>query len=386
MKFLWKMYLWVQQKMLNINKILTIYKKELKELKRDKISRIMVFVMPLLIMFVFGYGMALDVEKIPFVILDEDNSYLSRELTYRFIQNSRYYKFLGTVKNQNEGINLIDKGKSRILIVIPSNFEKRLKSNLPVDIQIFEDGIFPYRASVSISYSTIITNNFNLDLLTKHSQNISLSDIRIRYWFNEDMRQKNVTASGVLLIALFIGPAIVSSLLVVKEKEYGSIYNIYTSSIRKTEFLLAKQMFVMSIFILNYFLMYIMTILIFDVPFKGSFLLFTFASIIYLLVSTSLGILISTFVKSQVTAAVGSAIICIIPSILYSGYITPVSSMENEAYFIAHIFPNYYYFNLIKMCYLKGISLNEYFTNIIILSIFYIIFLSLSIYRFRKYE
>jgi len=372
--------------MLNFNKMLTIYKKEMKELKRDKISRIMVFLMPILIMLIFGYGLALDVEKIPFVILDEDNSYLSRELTYSFIQNSRYYKFMGVVKSQSDGINLIDKGKSRMLIVIPSNFEKRLKSNLPVNIQIFEDGIFPYRASVSISYSTIITNNFNLNLLTKHRQNNKLTDIRTRYWFNEEMRQKNVTASGVLLIALFIGPAIVSSLLVVKEKEYGSIYNIYTSSIRKTEFILAKQMFVMSIFIVNYFLLYMMTIFLFDVPFKGSFLLFTFSSIIYLLVSTSLGILISTFVKSQVTAVVGSAIICIIPAILYSGYITPVSSMANEAYFIAHIFPNYYYFNLIKMCYLKGLSLSEYINNIIILSFFYIILLSVSIYRFRKYE
>ncbi|MCB4204337.1 ABC transporter permease [Deferribacterales bacterium Es71-Z0220] len=372
--------------MLNIKKISTIYKKEIKELKRDKISRIMVFMMPIMIMFVFGYGMALDVEKIPFVVLDEDNSYLSRELTYSFIQNSRYYKFIGTVKSQSEGIELIDKGKSRMLLVIPSNFEKRLKANLPVDIQIFEDGIFPYRASVSISYSTIITNNFNLNLLSKHSQNSKITDIRTRYWFNEDMRQKNVTASGVLLIALFIGPAIVSSLLVVKEKEYGSIYNIYTSSIRKTEFILAKQLFVMSIFIINYFILYSMTIFLFDVPFKGSFLLFSFSSVLYLLVSTSLGILISTFVKTQVTAVVGSAIICIIPAILYSGYITPVSSMANEAYFIAHIFPNYYYFNLIKMCYLKGLSLYEYVSNMGILAIFYLILLSLSIFRFRKYE
>ncbi|MBZ4643233.1 MAG: drug efflux transport system permease protein [Deferribacteres bacterium] len=372
--------------MLRLKKIKAIYKKEFKELKRDKISRIMVFMMPIMIMIVFGYGMALDVEKIPFVILDEDNSVLSRELAYKFIENTRYYRLIGAVSSQKEGLKLIDKGKIRMMIVIPYGFEKRLKSNKPVNVQIFEDGIFPYRASVSVSYSNIIANNFNIDLLSANGNKNQGIDIRTRYWFNEDIRQKNVTASGVLLIALFIGPAIFSSLLIVKEKEYGSIYNIYTSSINKAEFIIAKQLFAMSIFFVNFFILFAMTILLFNVPFKGSFILFLLAAIIYLLVSTSLGILISTFVMTQVTAVVGTAIICIIPSILYSGYITPVSSMTNEAYFIAHIFPNYYFFNLIKMSYLKGLSLISYIKNIAILLVFYLIFISVAIYRFRKYE
>lgn len=371
---------------MNFRKIKTIYIKELKELKRDKVSRIMVFLLPIVIVLVFGYGMALDVEKIPFSILDEDHSVLSREISYKFINNDRYYRFKGYVKNQQEGIDLIDKTHIRMLLVIPYGLERDLKKGKQASIQIIEDGIFPYRASVSKTYSNIIINKFNIERFTSKDINNLFTDLRIRYWFNEDMRQKNVTASGVLLVVLFISPAIFASLLIVKEKELGSIYNIWTSSITKTEFIFAKQSIAVTISFFNYFILFTIIMLLFTPPFKGSFLLFTVSSFIYILVSTALGILISTFVKTQVSAVVATAIICIIPSILYSGYLTPVSSMTNEALIVSHLFPNYYYFNIIKMSFLKGFNLYIFTKNLLILIFFYLFFISLAIFRFRKYE
>ncbi|MCX8084325.1 MAG: ABC transporter permease [Calditerrivibrio sp.] len=371
---------------MQFNKIKTVFKKELKELKKDRISRIMVFLLPMVIVIVFGYGMALDVEKIPFVILDEDQSFISREISYKFINNNRYYSFHGYVKSQSEAIEMIDKNIIRTLIVIPYGTEKRLKSGKRSEIQIIEDGIFPYRASVSKTYSNIIITKYNLELLENRHIDDLMIDFRIRYWFNENMRQKNITASGVLLVVLFIAPAILSSLLIVKEKESGSIYNIYTSSISRFDFIISKQIFAMTVSFLNYFILFAMIMVLFKPPFKGSFLLFTISSFIYLLVSTSLGILISTFVKTQVSAVVATSVICIIPSILYSGYLTPVSSMTNEAYIMSQLFPNFYYFNLIKMSFLKGFSWQIFFFNTSVLVLFYLFFLVLSILRFRKYE
>ena len=371
---------------MNINKILTIYIKELKELKRDKVSRLMVFVMPITILIVFGYGMALDVERIPFVTVDEDNTFMSRELISKFVENKRYYSYRGEVKNVSEAIHLIDKGEVRTAIVVPKGLAENLKRNRKSDIQIIEDGIFPYRASVSRSYSQIIATKYNYEIIESKGFRFVPIELKIRYWFNEQMSQKNITTSGVLAIALFLGPAILSSLLVVKEKERGSIYNIYTSSIKKSDFLLAKQLFAMSIFSLNFIILFLLTIFLFKVPFKGNFLLFSVSSICYLLVSTSIGIFISTFVASQVTAVVGTAIICIIPAFLYSGYIAPVSSMTNEAYFIAHLFPTYYYLNTVKMFYLKGVDFDQFLTNCLVLLGFYTLFISMSILKFRKYE
>lgn len=371
---------------MNINKILTIYIKELKELKRDRVSRIMVFIMPITILIVFGYGMALDVEHIPFVTVDEDNTLLSRELISKFVENKRYYSYKGDVENTKEAIDLIDKGKVRTAIVIPKGFEENLKKNRKSDIQIIEDGIFPYRASVSRSYSQVIATKYNYEIIESKGFGFIPIELKVRYWFNEQMSQKNITTSGVLAIALFLGPAILSSLLVVKEKERGSIYNIYTSSIRKSDFLLAKQLFAMSIFSLNFIILFLLTIFLFNVPFKGNFILFLVSSFCYLSVSTSIGIFISTFVASQVTAVVGTAITCIIPAFLYSGYIAPVSSMTNEAYIIAHLFPTYYYLNTVKMFYLKGVDFLQFFVNCLILLSFYVLFISLSILKFRKYE
>lgn len=371
---------------MNINKMLAVYIKEFKELRRDKISRIMVFFMPITILIIFGYGMAMDVENIPFSVLDYDNSVLSRDFISKFSQNKRYYSFNGYVHSQNEGIKLIDKGDIRTLIVIPENFSDNIKQNRRGSIQILEDGVFPYRASVSTSYAGAIVSKFNLDILENKGINYAPLNLKVRYWFNEEMKQKYVTTSGVLAIALFLGPAMISSLLIVKEKEFGSIYNIYTSSISKTEFILSKQMFGMTIFFINFIILYLLTIFLFNVPFKGNFILFTVSSVCYLLVSTALGILISTFVNTQVTAVVGTAIICIIPAFLYSGYIAPVSSMTNEAYFVAHLFPTYYYLNIIKMFYLKGVDISLFIHHSIILLTFYFVLIALCILRFRKYE
>lgn len=371
---------------MNISKILTIYTKELKELRRDKVSRIMVFIMPITILIVFGYGMALDVERIPFVSIDEDKSFLSRDLISKFVENSRYYSYQGEVESVDKAVTLIDKGEIRTAIVIPKDFGEKLKKNSKSDIQIIEDGIFPYRASVSKSYSRIIATKYNYEIIESEGFGFLPVDIKIRYWFNEQMSQKNITTSGVLAIALFLGPAILSSLLIVKEKERGSIYNIYTSSIKKSDFLLAKQLFAMSIFSMNCIILFLLTILLFRVPFKGDFLLFSVSSVCYLLVSTSIGIFISTFVASQVTAVVGTAITCIIPAFLYSGYIAPVSSMTNEAYVIAHLFPTYYYLNTVKMFYLKGVDFSQFALNCAILLCFYIFFMGFSIFKFRKYE
>ncbi|HCW93735.1 ABC transporter permease [Flexistipes sinusarabici] len=371
---------------MNINKMAAVYIKELKELRRDKISRIMVFFMPITILIIFGYGMAMDVENIPFSVLDYDKSVLSRELVSKFSQNKRYYSFKGYVSSQDEGIKLIDKGRIRTLIVIPENFSDNLKQNRSANIQIMEDGVFPYRASVSSSYAEAIVSDFNLDVLENKGIKYSPLNLKVRYWFNEEMKQKYVTTSGVLAIALFLGSAMISSQLIVKEKESGSIYNIYTSSISKLEFILSKQMFGFTIFVINYLILFLLIIFLFQVPFKGNFLLFTLSSMIYILVSTALGILISTFVNTQVTAVVGTAIICIIPAFLYSGYIAPVSSMTNEAYVVAHLFPTYYYLNIVKMFFLKGVNMKLFINHSIILIAFYFALIACCVLRFRKYE
>ncbi|MGA1862228.1 ABC transporter permease [Deferribacter thermophilus] len=377
------MFLFITQNRL-FKKIKAIYVKELKELRRDRISRIIVFVVPFVMMIIFGYGMALDVKHIPFAVLDEDKTQLSRELIYKFINNKEYFRFYKYAYSQNEIIKLIDKNIVRFGIVIPSDFTENLKNHKTSKIQVLIDGVFPYRADVIKSYVTAMINNFTLEF-----NKIDLSKtlkINIRYWFNENLENIKLTTSGLLAIILFINPAIFASLLIVKEKESGSIYNIYTSSISKFEYLFGKQLFAVSVSLINFVIEFLLIKYLFNIPFKGEFLTFFFATFLYILVSTSLGLLMSTFLKSQVSAIVGISVITIIPAFLYSGYLVPVSSMSKEAFIQAHIYPTFYYLNIVKMNYLKGLNISLYTINSCILIIFYIILFSTTYLLFKKKE
>ncbi|WP_246798670.1 ABC transporter permease [Deferribacter autotrophicus] len=367
-----------------LKRIVSIFMKEFKELRRDRISRIIVFVVPFVMMIIFGYGMALDVHHIPFVIVDEDKTALSRDFKYRFINNREYFSFYGEVASQDEVIKLIDENKVRFGIIIPSDFTEKLKKKENVKIQLLVDGIFPYRADVIKSYVEAMVNSFNLVLNDIDLK--KLFKLNVRYWFNENLKSVKLTTSGLLAIILFLNPAIFASLLIVKEKESGSIYNIYTSSITKFEYLFSKQLFAVFVSIINFFILFLLIKFLFGIPFKGNFSLFFISSVIYIFVSTSIGLFLSSFLKTQVSVIVGISVIAIIPAFLYSGYLVPVSSMSNEAYIQAHIYPTFYFMNIIKMNYLKGVNINFFTLNVAILIIFYIIFFGLTFILFKKKE
>ncbi len=371
---------------MRLNVVKAIFIKELKELRRDRIGRAVVFIVPVAIMLILGFGLAIDVEHLPFSVLDEDRSKTSRELIYRFVENERYFNFFGFSGSVREMERAIRKNKIRFGIVIPPNFERKLYRQGKSEIQVLIDGVFPYRALVSKVYAEAITNSFNLDINSKGIKGNTPVSVETRYWFNEELKQKYLTASGTLAIILAISPAILASLLIVKEKERGSIYNIFTSSVTKLEFLFAKQVFVFIISLVNLFIMFFLTVVIFRVPFKGNFALFFISSVIFIFVSTSVGLLMSVFVKRQVTAVVGTLLVTVIPAFLYSGYITPVSSMKKEAFIEAHLFPYYYYLKIVKGCYLKAAGVSYLFPDILALLAFYLLLFGLTFKLFKKRE
>jgi len=370
---------------MRLRQIKSIYIREWREFYRDKILRIIVFAMPIIIMLVFGYGLALDIENVPMAIVDEDKTPASRELCYKFIENRQYFDFKGFLSTSKELEHGILAGKLRFGLVIPSGFYERLKRGNPSPVQVLIDGSFPTRASVSKTYALSIINGFNMEQLGIVIEELPLK-IKTRYWFNENLRQRNITVCGLIPIILSISPTILASLLIAREKERGSIYNIWTSSITKAEFLFGKQLFAVTISIINFFNLFLISILLFRVPFKGNFFLLLLFGFLYILVSTSQGLLISCFVRTQVVAMLGSLLIGMIVGFLYSGYLVPVSSMSKDAYIFAHLFPPYYGLSLIKGLFLKAASLKTLFPKLMVLIAFYITYFSLAIYFFKKRE
>ncbi|WP_457568934.1 ABC transporter permease [Desulfurobacterium sp.] len=371
---------------MNLRKIKTIVVKEFKEMIKDRIGAIVIFVVPVTMMLIFGYGMRLDVDKIPFVVVDYDHSNLSRELIYKLSATKEYFHFVGEVDSEKDIDKLILDNKARFGLVIPPDFEKDIKSGKNKKVLIIVDGTFPYRGEMAKSYVTAVINQMNLDRLAKVT-NVSLPvRLKTRYWFNENLKQEYLMASGTMAVILFMSPAVMASLLIAKEKERGSIYNIYTSSITKVEFLLGKQIYTVIVSFINFLVIFLMTLFVFKVPFKGNLLFFLLASVLFIFVSTSFGLLLSTFLNTQVSAFVGSIILTIVPSILYSGYMTPISAMNKNGLLMAHIIPTYYYMKILKSCFFKDAGILPLIPHVTALIGFYALFFALNVRLFRKRE
>lgn len=319
--------------------------KELTELVRTKLI-IMVYMMPSMVTILFGYGIAMDVTHSRISIIDNDNSKYSRELISKF-SHSKYFDVTLTRESEKEALKEIKDASSDIVLIIPSSFEKNLIKGEKTEIGVFIDAAFANRASTMQNY----VQGVILSSATPSSPMITLNT---RTLFNQAMRDEDAIVPGLIGLVLLVAPAVLTALLIVKEKEKGTIFNFYASPIGKFEFLVAKLLPVFMLHSLNIFILFIWATMLFEVPFRGSFFLYWFSSEIYILISLSIGMLISIIAKRQIVAVVMTVIITILPAFLYSGMLMPISSMQGASWVEAHIFPVMYYNHILYDAFLIG--------------------------------
>ncbi|WP_456451736.1 ABC transporter permease [Hydrogenimonas sp.] len=327
--------------------------KEFVDLYRSRMI-IMVYLLPVMILVLFGYGIRMEVTHARVMIIDNDQSKYSKELIAKF-EHSRYYNPSVVQISEKEALRSIKQAKTDALIVIPSSFEKRLLHGQKSEIGVFIDGSFPTRATTIEGYiqGTILdaANEVSARMGMKPAGMITLNQ---RTLFNQAMRDEDAIVPGLIGLILLVAPAILSALLIVKEKEKGTIFNFYASPLSKAEFLAAKLIPVFILHSLNIFLLFLLAVYLFDVPFRGSFMLYWLSSELYILISLSIGLLVSIITRRQVVAVVLTVIITIIPGFLYSGILMPISSMQGESYIEAHLFPVMYYNHILYDTFLIG--------------------------------
>jgi len=323
--------------------------KELSELFRSKII-IMVYLMPSMIMFLFGNGIKMEVKNADTVILDHDRSKLSYMITSKF-EHSRYFNTEVLYITERKALDMMRQGSTSILIIIPEGFERRILKNQKTEIGVFVDAAFPMRGMTMESYVEGVLYRIMEETL---KEKVGAVEINHRNLFNQAMRDEDAIVPGLFGIILLVAPAILSALLIVKEKETGTIFNFYSSPVRKIDFLIAKLTPVFFLHSFNIFILFIWATYIFEVPFRGNFFIFWFVSEIYILISLSIGLLVSIVTRTQIVALLAVIIITIIPGFLYSGIMMPISSMKGEAYIEAHLFPVMYYNHIIYDTFLIG--------------------------------
>ena len=366
---------------MNLRRIAAVASKEWRETVRDRMFFLLAFLLPILWMLVFGYGLVLDVENIPFAMVDRDHSALSRDYLYRFSE-SRYFSFQGDLANEKDADALLQNGKIRAAIIVPEKFEERLLAGQSVGIQTLIDGTFPLRTDITKGYVIAINSAFSEEQLVdffsrRNGISRSQAEVRIRpiklevrYLYNEEVRSTWSMVPALVMFILMLSSPMLTALGIVREKETGSIYNIYSSTVTRIEFLVGKLLPYILISWVNALVLWVMGTVWFGVPFKGNLLFFLAASLVFVMSSTGIGLLVSLLVRTQIAALLITMIVGILPTILYSGLMVPVSSLNAGSQFQAHLFPGMYYTNIVRGAYLKGVGPEVLWGDVLALAVY----------------
>lgn len=366
---------------MNLRRIAAVASKEWRETIRDRMFFLLAFLLPILWMVVFGYGLVLDVENIPFSVLDRDRSALSRDYLYHFFE-SRYFRFQGYLSSENEADAVLQSGKIRAAIIVPEKFEERLLAGQPVSIQTLIDGTFPLRTDITKGYVIAINSAFSEEQLVdffssrsgiSHAQaeaRVRPIKLEVRYLYNEEVRSTWSMVPALVMFTLMVSSPLLTALGIVREKETGSIYNIYSSTVTRIEFLAGKLLPYVLISSVNAVVLWIMATLWFGVPFKGNLPFFLAASLVFVLSSTGIGLLVSLLVRTQIAALIITIVVSMVPTILYSGLIVPVSSLSPSSQIQAHLFPGMYYTNIVRGAFLKGVGPEVLWVDVLALAVY----------------
>ena len=369
---------------MNPRRIAAVARKEWKETVRDRLFLLMAFLLPALWMVVFGYGLVLDVEHVPFAGLDQDQSSLSRDYLYRFIE-SRYFDYRGSVSDEREIDQLLGDTAIRMAIVVPERFEERLLAGRSVTVQTLLDGTFPLHADTTKGYVIAVNNSFTQELLTDflaRTRGLGSDEARrlaepvsleTRYLYNQEVRSTWSMVPALIMFALMVASPLLTALGVVREKETGSIYNIYSSTASKAEYLVGKLAPYVTISTINVAALWMIAVWLFRVPFKGNIAVFIAASMLFVLCSTGIGLVISLLVRTQMAALINTIIIAMVPTILFSGLLVPVPSLSPGAQVQAHLFPMMYYTDVVRGSFLKGLGLKAMWTDLLALAGFAVV-------------
>jgi ABC-2 type transport system permease protein len=277
------------------------------------------------------------------------------------------------------------------VVVIPPDFSRKLHAQKGASIQIFIDGSFPSRAEIVQGYLAAINAQFNIGLLSAYLQREGLItqtvlpiSVEGRVWYNPSLEAKNSTIPGLLVITLMFYPSLLASLVVVREKERGTIFNLLCSPVRRWEVIVGKAIPYIGVAVVDYVLLLILCIGVFQPRFVGSYFVLTAGAVLFVTVCVGLGLLISVWCKTQVAAMLLTFIGLMTPSMLFSGMMTPIASMDPSAQLISRLIPASYFMGMARGVFLKGLGFFHYASDLLTLGIYGTIVYLIAIFAFRK--
>lgn len=362
--------------------------RESLELIRDPVRLFFALFGTILLMFTLGYGITMDVEDLRFAVLDRDQTPQSRS----YIQNlsgSRYFLEESEIKSSLELDQRMRSGDISLALEIPPGFGKDIKKGESTQIAVWIDGAMPFRAETINGY----VNGMHYDYLTKQMKEqlgytpaLSVVNIEMRYRYNQDFKSIYAMVPAVIPLLLVFIPSILMAMSVVREKELGSITNFYATPVTRLEFLLGKQLPYIVISMIGYFGLVAFAVILFEVPLKGSILTLSVGALLFVMSTTGLGLLMSSFAKTQIAALAATAIFTLLPTVSFSGLNEPVSSLEGAGALIGQIFPATYFINISRGVFSKALEFNDLSFDFLALMMSSVVITTLSMLALKKQE
>jgi len=355
--------------------------REALEVMRDPVRLAFSLLGTAFLMLVFGYGISFDVDRLRYAVLDGDRSAESRTLLEGF-HGSRYFVEHPALADQADLDRRMRRGDIALAIEIAPGFGRDLRRGNAPEVAVWIDGSMPFRAETIRGYVQGLQLSY-LDGLARRTTGAGLpaaaAGVETRFRYNQDFRSINAMAPSNLALLLVFIPAILTAVGVVREKEMGSITNLYVTPVTRLEFLLGKQLPYVAISMVNFLVMVAIATLIFGVPVRGSFLALVAGAMLYVLATTGIGLLMSTFTRTQVAALFGTAILTAVPTVQFSGLMQPVSSLAGLSQAIGTTFPATYFMKISVGTFTKALGFADLMPQFAALALFFPVLLVASV-------
>lgn len=362
-------------------RIKAIAKKELIQIWRDPLSLAMAFLMPVMLLFIFGYAITLDVKNLKTVVYDLDKSSLSRELVDSF-RASGYFTVVGNIHEQKEINAYLDSGKAFVAISIPKDFSEQVKTGKNISIQIIVDGSDSNTATIALGYISAITEMYSQRI--NGSRIKLIIDPRVRVWYNPELKSRNFIIPGLIAVIMAVITALLTSLTIAREWERGTMEQLISTPVKVPELILGKLIPYFFIGFIDVIFSILLAVFLFEVPLNGNPLLLMLLSSIFLFGGLSLGILISIAAKSQLVASQIAMIATFLPAFILSGFMFSISNMPEPLQIFTHIIPARYFVTILKGIFLKGSTLNFLMLEAGLLSVFGFFVFAVANKKFKK--
>lgn len=364
-------------------------RKEFLHILRDPRSMAMAIALPMLQMVLFGYALTLDVDRVPIMVWDQDQTPVSRQLIHGFL-GSRFFSLGAWVDSYKELEQALDRGDALAGLVIPKGFSSRVGGGRSAPVQFIVDGSDSNTATLAMGYAEAVVSSLSRELVLREIRRAGIRpppepvELTFRAWFNEELQSRNYIIPGLIAVIMNVIAALLTSLTVAREWEAGTMEQLVSTPLRGPELILGKLVPYCCIGMLDVMLSVLMGKHVFGVPFRGSWLFLFLMAGVFLLGVLSIGMFLSVFTKSQLLASQAAMVLTYLPALLLSGYIFAISNMPKALQIISRAVPARYFVKLIRAIYLKGLGLEALAVEVALLVAFSLAVVTLANLSFKR--